>query len=180
LSNLKRNLVVATLIFISLVFYFKIKVESRPIESDFKKQKTNQQYDNFKKDLKAANSYTIYDNRAWDLAREGNYSAAIIEYKKALSIIESLPDENWADVPREEMNRINMESKASKQIFSRYGLVEALEKTGRYDEALENVEWLSKNQQIKGKEELLRIKLEKMRQNLLNKSQSIKTERYGK
>ena len=72
------------------------------------------------------------------------------------------------------MDRINKESRNFAQIYSHYGVIEALEKAGRYEEALQNVEWLMKNQVMKHKEELLKRRLEGMKQNLLQKIQNNK------
>jgi tetratricopeptide (TPR) repeat protein len=124
---------------------------------------------NFEEDLKKAESYAVHENKGWDYVKDGQYDKAIEEYKKAIDIIENIPGENWGNVSQEEMDRINKESRNSKQIFSRYGLIDALEKAGQYEEALQNVEWLIENQRVKGKEELLKNKLNTMKQDLLQK-----------
>ncbi|OIO38689.1 MAG: hypothetical protein AUJ71_02420 [Candidatus Omnitrophica bacterium CG1_02_49_16] len=131
-------------------------------------ESTNQS-NNFNEDLKKATDYWRHNKLGSRYSEAGDYESAIEEYKKAIEIIENIPGENWGDVSQIEMNRINKESRVSKQIFSRYGLVEALEKTGRYEEALQNLDWLMQNQKVKGKEELLKQKLDGMKQNILQK-----------
>jgi len=127
------------------------------------------QAENFNNDLNNANTYWVHNKLGSAYFGKGDYNNAINEYKIAIDIVENIPGEKWTNVSKEEMDRINKESRNFKQIFPRYGLIEALEKAGRYKEALENVEWLIKNQAMKGKEEFLKRRLEGMKQNLLQK-----------
>ncbi|MEK7211372.1 MAG: tetratricopeptide repeat protein [Patescibacteria group bacterium] len=130
---------------------------------------SSDQVKNFNEDLNNASNYWAHNHKGSAYFRNGDYEKSIEEYKKAIEIIENIPGENWDDVSKEEMDRINHESHVSKQIFSRYGLIEALEKIGQYEEALQNVDWLKRNQIMKGKEEFLKKKLEGMKQNILQK-----------
>jgi tetratricopeptide (TPR) repeat protein len=124
---------------------------------------------NFNDDLNSASSYWVHNNLAFDYAKNGQYENAADEYKTAIEVIENMPGDKWPNLKKEDVDRMNQQTRIDAQIFSRYGLAEALEKVGRYEEALQNVEWLIKNQQVKGKEELLKQKLEGMKQNILQK-----------
>lgn len=125
---------------------------------------------NFETDLKKAKSYDYHEDLARDYIKTGQYDKAIEEYKTAINIIETSPDDfTRTDVSKEFRDNVNFELKASSQIFSRYGLIGALEKAGQYTEALQNVDWLMKNQIMKGKEEFLKKRLEGMKQSLLQK-----------
>jgi tetratricopeptide (TPR) repeat protein len=133
--------------------------------------KYNEQAENFQQDISKAKSYTVHDDLGWDYAKNGQYEKAIEEYKKAIEIIESMPGDEWPNLKKEDADRIKKQSRIDSQIFSRYQLIDVLDKGGRYEEALDNVEWLMRNQQIKGKEEFLKKKLEGMKQNILQKMQ---------
>ena len=133
------------------------------------------QAENFNDDLKKADDYWIHNNLGWDYAKNGDYEKSIMEYKKAIEIIKNMPGDKWPNLKKEDVDRINQQARIDSQIFSRYRLIEVLEKTGRYKEAIENVEWLMKNQVMKGKEEFLKHKLEGMKQNLLQKMKKTQT-----
>lgn len=97
---------------------------------------------NFKHDLEAAKNYRIHEIRGREYYDAGKYELSIVEYNKAIEIIQSMPDEKWTDVSQIEMDRINEESRSSRQQFSRYRLVQIYEKAGRYSKALEQIDWL--------------------------------------
>jgi len=124
---------------------------------------------NFKDDLNNASTYWTHNNLGDAYFNKGDYDSAINEYKTAIEIIENMPGDEWPNLKKEDVDRMNKDSRNFDQIYSRYGLIAALDKAGRYDEALENVDWLMKNQVMKGKEEFLKRKLESMKQNLLQK-----------
>lgn len=159
------------ILLIVLIILFSIGILSDDKSHIFVSKTLCDQLSNFQSDLKQAESYDYHEDLGRDYVKAGNYDKAVEEYKKAINIIENIPGENWAGVSKEDMDRINKESHVSRQIFSRYRLIDALEKAGRFDEALENVEWLMRNQKMKGKEEFLRKKLESMKNNLLQKMQ---------
>ena len=127
------------------------------------------QSNNFNEDLTRAADYWKHNKLGRRYSEAGDYDNAVEEYKRAIQIIENIPGEKWEGVSKEEMDRINNKSRVFKQVFSRYGLIDVLEKAGRYEEAVQNVDWLIQNQEIKGKEELLKRKLEGMKQNILQK-----------
>ena len=131
------------------------------------------QAQNFREDLQKAEDYWSHNHRASNYAREGNFNNAIIEYQKSIEVIQNMPGDKWPNLKKEDVDRMNQQTRIDAQIFSRYGLIEALEKTGHYEEALQSVDWLIQNQHVKGKEELLKRKLEGMKQNLLQKMQQI-------
>ena len=133
---------------------------------------SSEQTNNFQNDLLDAENYWTHNHLGSEHAINGRYDKAAEEYRKSIAIIEALPGESWADVSQEKMAQINKESRDFKQIFARYGLIEALEKTGQYQEALKNVGWLIQNQRVNGKEELLKQKLDGMKQNILQKMQA--------
>ena len=132
-------------------------------------QSDSNQAKNFNDDLNKASNYWAHNNLAFDYAKAGQYNKATEEYKKAIEVIENMPGDKWPNLKKEDVDRMNQQTRIDAQIFSRYGLVEALEKTGKYEEALQSVEWLIQNQHVKGKEELLKQKLDGMKQNLLQK-----------
>lgn len=132
---------------------------------------SSNQIQNFNDDLEDASNHWIHINRAWDYKKSGQYDRAVDEYKIAIEIIQKSPGDEWPNLQRGDADRINQTAKIDEQIFPRYGLVEALEGAGRYDEAIQNVEWLMQNQQMKGKEEFLKQKLEGMKRNLVHKLQ---------
>ncbi len=129
---------------------------------------------NFNDDLKKADDYWGHNNLAWDYQKSGQYDKAVDEYKKAIEVIQNSPGDEWPNLKKEDADRINQNAKIDAQIFSRYGLIEALDRSGKYEEAIQNVDWLMQNQQMKGKEEFLKKKLEGMKQNLLQKMRSPK------
>lgn len=129
------------------------------------------QVQNFSDDLNKASNYWVHNNLAFDYAKGGLYDKAVEEYKKAIKVIENMPGDKWPNLKKEDVDRMNQQTRIDAQIFSRYGLIEALEKTGHYEEALQSVDWLIQNQQVKGKEVLLKQKLDGMKQNLLQKTQ---------
>lgn len=140
------------------------------ISNSAEAKSSTSQTKSFNEDLKIASDYWVHNKLGSAYYRAGDYKKSIEEYQKAIQIIEDIPGEIWKDVAKEEMDRINKESSVFKQIYPRYGLIEALEGAGRYDEAIQNVDWLMQNQKMKGKEEFLKQKLQTMRKNLLNKS----------
>ena len=127
------------------------------------------QIENFNNDLNNASNYWAHNKLGSAYFRDGDYENAVNEYKKAIEVIENLPGDKWPNLKKEDVDRMNQQTRIAAQIFSRYGLIEALEKTEKYEEALHNVEWLMQHQQVKGKEELLKQKLEGMKQSLLQK-----------
>ena len=128
------------------------------------------QVKNFNQDITKASEYWAHNKLGSAYFRQGDYEKSIVEYQKAIQIIESSPDEYArTDVSKEYMNTVNHDLKVQSQIFSRYGLIDSLDKAGRYEEAIQNIEWLQKNQVMKGKEEFLKQKLDGMKQNILQK-----------
>ena len=137
-------------------------------------QASSNQTKNFNEDLNKVSDYWAHNHKGSAYFRSGEYEKAIAEYKMSIEIIENSPDEYVrTDVSKEYMDKVNHELKVSSQIFPRYGLVEALEKAGKFEEAIQAVDWLVQNQQMKGKEEFLKQKLERMKQDLLQKMQQI-------
>ena len=134
-------------------------------------QTDSDQAKNFNDDLNKASNYWAHNNLAFNYAKGGQYDKAVEEYEKAIEVIENMPGDKWPNLKKEDVDRMNQQTRIDRQVFPRYGLAEALESAGRYTEALHNVEWLMKNQQVKGKEELLKQKLEGMRQSILQKMQ---------
>ncbi len=132
------------------------------------------QVENFNDDLNKASDYWAHNKLGSAYFRNGDYENAVNEYKKAIEVIENMPGDKWPNLKKEDVDRMNQQTRIDAQIFSRYGLVEALEKTGKYEDALQSVEWLMQNQRVKGKEELLKQKLEGMKQNLLQEMHSSK------
>lgn len=124
---------------------------------------------NYQGDLTNASNYWEHNNLAFDYARSGQYEKSVAEYQAAIEVIEKMPGDKWPNLKQEDADRINQHTRIQAQIFSRYGLAEALEKVGRFEEALQNVDWLIQNQHVKGKEELLKQKLDGMRQSILQK-----------
>lgn len=165
---LRIALILIFIVLVNVLFYSK---SGNSLET----RSSSDQVRNYNNDLTKASAYWKHNKLGDTYFRNGDFLNAIEEYMTAIEIIENIPGETWKDVPKEQMDRINMESRVSKQIYSRYGLIEALEKAGRYEEALQNVEWLMKNQQMKGKEELLKRRLGGMKQDLLQKIQDSKS-----
>ena len=147
---------------------------SLPLIGSYTPQKSSiaGQAQNFQEDLQKADSYWVFINRAWDLKKNKQYEEAAAEYKLAIKTIQNMPGDEWPNLKKEDVDRMNQQTRIDAQIFPRYGLIEALDGAGRYEEAIQNVDWLMKNQQMKGKEEFLRAKLEGMKQNLLQKIKS--------
>ena len=129
----------------------------------------NDQAKNFNEDLNKASDYWAHNKLGSAHFRNGDYENSVNEYKKAIEVIKNMPGDKWPNLKKEDVDRMNQQTRIDTQIFSRYGLAEALEKTGRYEEALQSVDWLMRNQHVKGKEELLKQKLEGMKKNLLQK-----------
>ena len=123
----------------------------------------NDQAKNFNEDLNKASDYWAHNKLGSAYFRNGDYENSVNEYKKAIDVIENMPGDKWPNLKKEDVDRMNQQTRIDAQIFPRYGLSEALEKTGRYEEALQNVEWLAQNQHVKGKEELLKQELEGMK-----------------
>jgi tetratricopeptide (TPR) repeat protein len=158
-------------ILMAFVFFLGLKNGNTVGSIASRESKSNSASENFEQDIATAQSYAVYENRAFDNAKNGNYEQAVSEYKKALDVIQHMPGDKWPNLKKEDVDRMNQQTRIDAQIFSRYGLAEALEKIGQYDEALQNVEWLIQNQHVKGKEELLKRKLNGMKQSLLQKMQ---------
>lgn len=135
----------------------------------FPKKQVASQIENFQQDLAKAENYWSHIRMARAHAEVRNYDASIKEYKKAIQIIQADPGEQWNDVSKEEMNRINEEVKASKQITPRHDLLEILEKTNRYPEALEQIDWLLAHKPLPHIEKELLAKQTKILQKLNTK-----------
>lgn len=166
------NFVLVVILLVSMFFFIKNGAATGTVGQQSKNNSPSQ---NFKEDIARAESYGVYENRGWDYAKNGDYERAAQEYRKAIEAIQIMPGDVWPNLKKEDVDRINQQTRIDAQIFSRYGLAEALEKVGRYDEALQNVEWLMQNQKVKGKEELLKQKLEGMKQNLLQKMRQVQS-----
>lgn len=136
-------------------------------------QTDSDQDKNFNDDLNKASNYWAHNNLAFDYAKGGQYDKAVEEYEKAIEVIKNMPGDKWPNLKKEDVDRMNQQTRIDAQVFSRYGLVEGLEKTGRYEEALQSVDWLMRNQHVKGKEELLRQKLERMKQSIQQKMHQV-------
>ena len=162
----KNGILILLMIFIATAIGRSI-ANSSHIESS---SKNNEQAENFQQDVSKARAYAVHDDLGWDYAKSGQYEKAVEEYKKAIEIIENMPGDEWPNLKKEDADKINKQSRIDSQIFSRYQLIDALDKAGRYEEAIQSVDWLIQNQNIKGKEEFLKIKLDGMRQNLLQKN----------
>jgi tetratricopeptide (TPR) repeat protein len=113
--------------------------------------------------------YARYERAGWNCLKRGDYEGAVHNYKTAIDLIENSPGENWKDVSEDDMKKINHKHRISKQVALRYALAESYEKKGEYQEAIAQIEWLMKNQTVKGKEKILRNKLSGMKESLLNK-----------
>ena len=170
-SRILISVVGAGLLFLSIFMLASSADNSRTTNA--KIGSTPSQINNFNQDLNKAEDHWVHNRLGREYANSGNYEMAIAEYKKAIEIIQNAPGHVWPNLKKEDANNINQQTKIDTQIFSRYRLVEVLEKAGSFEEAIQNVEWLMQNQQIKGKEQLLKAKLEGMKQNLLQKMQQV-------
>ena len=173
-KNRKISYFVFVVILLTGLFFLNLKNDKASGSVASQQSKNNSPSQNFEQDIARAESYAVYENRGWDYAKNGDYERALQEYKKAIDVIQNMPGDKWPNLKKEDVDRMNQQTRIDAQIFSRYGLVEALEKTGGYEEALQSVDWLMRNQQVKGKEELLKQKLEGMKQDLLHKIQQAK------
>lgn len=123
----------------------------------------NEQMVNFRQDLKKAESYAVHDDLGWGYAKVGNYEKAIEEYKKSIEIIQKDPGyQDRFNGTKEELATVNEEVRVAKQAFPRNRLLELCEKTGRHQEALEQIDWL-----------LVHKPLDHVRAELLTKKQEI-------
>jgi len=102
----------------------------------------SQSQQNFRQALNRAGNDWAHTVKGREFYEMGNYEKSIEEYQKAIQIIEANPDEKWQGVAESEMIRINGDRKAFAERLPRYRLVEVFEKTGRYPEALEQIDWL--------------------------------------
>ena len=162
----RNKFLTASIFFVCVVIVFGLLFYSK--KSVLAEANSNQA-ENFNDDLNKASNYWAHNKLGSEYFRNGEYENAVKEYKKAIQVIENMPGDKWPNLKKEDVDRMNQQTRIDAQIFSRYGLVEALEKTGQYEEALQSVDWLIQNQHVKGKEELLEQKLEGMKQNLLQK-----------
>ena len=167
-----RNKFLSTSIILSVcvfIFLFGGFFQSK-INNSVEAKSSAEQTSNFHEDLNTAHDYWVHNKLGSSYYRNGEYGKSIDEYEKAIQIIESAPDEYLrTDVSEEYKDGVNHELKVNSQIFSRYGLIDSLEKAGRYEEAIRNIDWLKQNQIVKGKEALLKQKLGEMKQSILQK-----------
>jgi hypothetical protein len=132
------------------------------------------QIENFDSDLKQSASYWTHKKLGQKYLEINDAKKAEKEFKKAIYIIENRDGYKWPNLKKEDVEQLNQQANVDAQIFSRYGLIEALDAGGKYQEAVDNVEWLQKNQIVKGKEEQLKNKLRKMKNDLQRKLEQSK------
>ena len=122
---------------------------------------------NLQTDLEQSQNYMVYENRGWGLAKNGRYQEAIVEYQKAIGIIQKEPgdrgklfkkDNNgkFVQLSAKEMDQADEESRAFKQKFSRLRLVDLFITTHQPKEAIEQIDLLLAHKQVEHvKKELL-------------------------
>ena len=115
---------------------------------------SGQQFRNFQQDLVKGESYWVHNRLGREYFEAEDYDKSIEEYKKSIQIIESEPRDpgplfkknekngKFYQLSKEEMGKVNDESRTFKEEFPRHRLVEVYKKAGRYQEALEQIDWL--------------------------------------
>src|SRR5438093_907227 len=108
------NFVFAMILLACLFFFMK---NSKATGSVADQLKNNSPSQNFEQDIAKAESYAVYENRGWDYAKNGDYEQAVQEYKKAIEVIENMPGDKWPNLKKEDVDRINQQTRIDAQIF---------------------------------------------------------------
>ena len=113
---------------------------------------------NLRKDLNKVGRYYAYEQKGDSFMKLEEYDKAVEEYKTAIKVIESGNDSD--------------EIKAFSQGMPRHYLAQAYEKAGRYQEALEQIQWLLDHKPLDHvKQELLAKKAEVLQR--INRTTSV-------
>gem|GEM_PF-3974673 len=107
---------------------------------------------NFQRELATPKKWEVHENKGWSFQQQGKYQPAIEEYKKAIELSQNEPgakelykENDWGnlhELSKEELDKANEKIIADSQKFTRHRLAESYEKSGHYQEAFEQIDWL--------------------------------------
>lgn len=127
-------LIIVGVVTISSVWYVNVRLKDHKSflfqlrELAFPTKYSQGQIENFQTDLGTAAKRVRHQNLGWDYAKAGDYDKAITEYQKAIELARQDPAGDWAQI--------------NNQKFPRGTLVEIYGKAGRFQEAIEQIDWL--------------------------------------
>ena len=129
------------------------------------------QANNFDQDLNKAEDHWVHNRLGRQYSDRGDYEKAIEEYNKAIEIIQNSKGNEWPNLKKEDVDRINGETKNDTQIFPRYQLVQVYEKAKQYQEAIEQIDWLLAHKPLPHVKEELLLSKERLDSLLKNSAQ---------
>ena len=143
MTYFKKYLIIVSFIILVGALFISNGLRRGDSNNDQSVQKgTNTPAENFNQDLNRAEDHWVHNRLGRQYSDSGNYEKAIEEYNKAIDVIQHSPGYEWPNLKKEDADRINEDAKIDTQIFPRYQLILAYEKAARYQEALEQIDWL--------------------------------------